>query len=285
MKLILTSVLSGLLLVCTASADLVVTLTGSEPEGGAVKISKPVKGQSSSTSVRFKTNKAEGETDRDFGQTFTTGNEGYYLDRITLKLGTQPIAPSVFGAHVSVQLFEVSGTAVLNDNGTKTGKVADWCDDPRVDDFMDGETYASVGIARSGRMPAYLRAGQFVVLNFRAAERVKLKPKTQYGFLFMFDESAPDRAVAFATNYWSDYAGGHAIRRDGEIAADMEQRGAKQPTTKAGTKSDVYSDAIFWVEGSDTPSESPTAGVDSADQSAATASTTQAAGRLPLPKK
>ncbi len=285
MKLILTSVLSGLLLASSASADLIVTLAGSEPEGSGVKISKPVKGQSSSTSVRFKTNKAEGETDRDFGQTFTTGEEGFYLDRITLKLGTQPIAPSVFGAHVSVQLFEVSGNAVVNDNGTKTGKVADWCDDPRVDDFMDGETYTSVAISRSGRMPAFLKPSQLVVLNFRAADRAKLKPKTQYGFLFMFDESAPDRALAFATNYWSDYAGGHAIRRDGDIPADMEQRGAIHPTTKAGTKSDVYSDAIFWVEGSDAAPESPTAQVDSDDQAAAAASTAQASGPLPLPKQ
>ena len=285
MKLILTSVLSGLIFAASSSADLVVTLTGSEPEGGAVKISKPVKGQTSSTSVRFKSNKAEGETDRDFGQTFTTGNEGFYLDSITLKLGTQPIAPSVFGARVSVQLFEVSGNAVVNDNGTKTGKVADWCDDPRVDDFIEGEAYTSIGLARSGQMPAFLKPSQLVVLNFRAVDRVKLKPKTQYGFLFMFDESAQDRAVAFATNYWSDYAGGHAIRRDGVIPADMEERAAKQPTTKAGTKSDVYSDAIFWIEGSDTVPERANADTDSNEQGVTTASTVQASGPLPLPGK
>ena len=283
--MILTSVLSGLIFAASSSADLVVTLTGSEPAGGAVKISKPVKEQSSSTSARFRANKEEGETDRDFGQTFTTGDEGFYLDSITLKLGTQPIAPSVFGARVSVQLFEVSGNAVVNDNGTKTGKVADWCDNPRVDDFIEGETYTSIGLARSGQMPAFLKPSQLVVLNFRDAERLKLKPKTQYGFLFMFDESAQDRAVAFATNYWSDYAGGHAIRRDGDIPADTEEHAAKQPTTKAGTKSDVYSDAIFWVEGSDAAPESPTAQVNSDDQPAATGSTAQTSGPLPLPKQ
>lgn len=283
--MILPSVACGLLLAASASADLVITLTGSEPEGRAVKISKPVKGQSSSTSARFKTNKAEGETDRDFGQTFTTGDDGFYLDRVTLKLGTQPIAPSVFGARVLVQLFEVSGDAVVNDNGTKTGKVADWCDDPRVDDFIEGETYISEAITRLGQMPAFMIPGQLVVLNFRTTDRLKLKPKTQYGFLFMFDESAPDRAISFATNYWSDYAGGHAIRREGDFPTDIERRGAKQPSTKAATKSDVYSDVIFWVEGSDSAPESPTAGVGSDDRTSAPERTAQASGPLPLPKQ
>ena len=242
-------------LVLSTSAEVVVTLRGSEPEGAAVKVANVGAGMASSTSARFKSTKAvvNGvmETNRDFGQTFTTGAEAFVLDRITVKLGEQAIAASVFGAEVSVQIFEISGHATVNDNGTTTGKLVPWSDDPRVDDFIEGETYAPLTLARTGRLPAFLVPGQFMVLNFLKADRVKLKPNTQYGYLFMFDSAAPDRSLSFATVYWSDYSGGHAIRREISALADMAKRAAAQPTTKAGNKSDVFSDGIFWVEGSE----------------------------------
>ncbi len=267
-------------LVGSASADLVVTLRGTEPDGAAVKLAQPAKEPLSATSARFKASKTvrdrAGESDRDLGQTFLTGDEGFFLDRITFLLGAQPIAPSVFGAKVSVQLFEISGTATVNDNGTKTGNLASWSDDPRVDDFIVGERYTTLATATKARMPAFLMPGQFVVLNFREGDRISLKPNTRYGFLFMFDEAAPDRSLAFATSYWGEHADGHAIRREGAVLADVKKRTATQPTTKAGTKSDVFSDLVFWVEGSDTAP---------ADQAIATANTAADEGPLPLPKR
>jgi hypothetical protein len=281
MKITLASLAAIAAFACPASADVVITLAGSAPEGSAVKIAQPGKGMTSSTSARFKSNKTVingvAESDRDFGQTFTTGDAGYFLDRITVQLGNQPITAGVFGAKVSVQLFEVSGKATVNDNGTKTDRVAEWSEDPRVDDFIEGETYTPLGIAREGRLPAFLIPGQLLVLNFRAADRLKLKPNTQYGFLFMFDEAGPDRSLSFSTAYWSEYEGGHAIRRDGATAADTAQRTTKPPTTKAGTKSDVYSDVSFWVEGSDLAS--------AADVGPVTASANPPDGVLPLPKR
>ncbi len=271
MKIFLTSLAAVFTLVASAGADVVITLTGTEPAGAAVKVGKPTGKQTSATSARFKSNKSVvngvTESDRDFGQTFMTGAEGFFLDRITTKLGPLPIGEGVFGAEVSVQLFEVSGTARVNDNGTKTGKVAEWCEDPRVDDFMEGEVYTSLGVARLGRLPAFLMPGQLVVLNFVKGDRVRLKPNTQYGFLFMFNSAAPDRALSFETAYWADYAQGHAIRR--EASGDVVRRSAVEPTTRAGTKSDVFSDMVFWVEGSDAGS--------------ATAVVTSGGGDVPLP--
>ena len=259
MKLSFPSLVAAVALAVPASADVVVTLTGSEPEGGWVKISNPAKGVDSSTSARFKSNKAVvsgvAETDRDFGQTFRTGDEGFVLERITVKLGDQAIAPSVFGADVSIQLFEVFGEPIINDNGTTEGKVSTWSDDPRVDDFIESESYKPLAMARTGRLPAYLMPGQLMVFNFRKASRVRLRPNTQYAYVFMFDSAATDRALSFATVYWSDYDGGHAIRRDSSIPKAFNQRSISQPTTKAGTKSDVFSDAVFWVEGSDIDAE------------------------------
>jgi hypothetical protein len=240
----------------SAHADLVATLAASAPEGPSVKIAQTVKTSLSATSARFKSNKVVQngvpESNRDFGQTFTTGAEPFYLDRITVQLGGQPISPSVFGAAISVQLCEVGGKAVVNDNGTKEGKVAPWCDDPRVDDFIEGETFTTLTTARGGQLPAFMIPGQLLVLNFRKGDRIKLKANTQYAFVWMFDEAGVDRSLSFATSYWSTYEGGHAIRRDGEIPADMSKRVQGALTTKAGTKSDVFSDMIFWVEGSAT---------------------------------
>ena len=276
MKITFPSLAAAIALTGSASADLVVTPTGSEPTGPAIKIVQASKDAQSATTARFKTNKAAAESNRDFGQTFTTGADGFFLDRITLKLATQPVAPSVFGANVSVQLFEVSGRATINNNGTETGKVAPWSDDPRVDDFLEGETYTSLGVARGGMLPAFMVPGQHLVLNFRKADRQKLKPNTQYGFLFMFDEGGADRGLSFVTSYWSAYEGGHAIRREGEVPPDMTKRALGLPTTKAGTKSDVHSDIVFWVEGSD---------IASASGAVATVEPAMSDPALPLPSR
>lgn len=260
MKFIFPSLAAAIVLTCPASADLVVTPAGCAPEGPAVKVAQAVMASQSATTARFKTNKVVvngvAESSRDYGQTFTTGADEFFLDRITVQLGPVPIAPSVFGAKVSVQIFEVSGKATVNNNGTASGKVAAWSDDPRVDDYFEGETYTSLAVVRGGTLPAYIVPGQHLVLNLRKADRLKLKAHTQYGFLFMFDEGGVERGLSFSTSYWSDFQGGHAIRRDGDFTSDMAKRTATQPTTKAGTKSDVHSDMIFWVEGSNTASAS-----------------------------
>ena len=275
MNSIFCTLAAGFVLVTATRADLVITLMGAAPDGAGVKVGRPAGETLSATSARLKSNKAivngVQESDRDFGQTFTTGAEGFFLDRITAKLGPLPIAAGVFGAEVSVQLFEVSGTGTVNNNGTTSGKVADWSADPRVDDFIEGETYTSLTVARQGRLPAFMLPGQLMVLNFVRGDRVKLKPNTQYGFLFMFDSAAVDRSLSFETVYWGDYAKGHAIRR--EASGDVVQRSAVEPTTKAGTKSDVYSDMVFWVEGSDVPAATEVVTAGAADSP------------LPLPRR
>jgi hypothetical protein len=248
---------SALLAVANAQEPqlrIVATLAAEAPSGADVRIAAPAKGKTQSTSLRTKTKRelrdGQAERDRDLGQTFTTGDASETLERITVLLGPDEIKEGVLGSAVSVQLFEVGGTPKINDNGTTTGKVAPGTDDPRADDFIEGETFKSLGVASGARLPALMKPGQFLTLSFVGKRRLLLKPGTQYGFLIVLDEPAEGRALPLATEYWGNYSGGHGIRREGVPAfpTDMKARSEITPGTKGFPDVDTWRDLVFYIE-------------------------------------
>ena len=187
--------------------------------------------------------------DRDLGQTFTTPEgEPFRLDAITVRVG--PSGHGTFdhsgspGAKVSLQVMRVSGTPQVNDNGTTSGTVSNgYPGEPRADDYITGETYEHVIVARGGFLPARLELGGPVsgdpmkTFNTKSPTKLSrgtmlrfdllgdaeivLRPGAKYAFLFMFDEPAASRALPL--DNWDNldtmgpYVGGHAIRREGSI--------------------------------------------------------------------
>lgn len=242
------------------------------PAGPGVKIAQPY-GRRGPTSIRYR--RIEGKErvsqspnpadpnggnfyarDRDLGQTFTTPADGkpFRLDAVTLRVG--PAAADFDGGledarergEVFIQIFEVSGVPVINDNGT-TGDVLTSKAYPHAktkalaDDYITGERYTTLLVASGGRLPGDFKMGNGnpgepdahstgSLLRFDLAKTggVVLQPGRVYAFMVGFEKSGASMALpidnwdylntAKATEEqikWGVYKGGHAIRREGRV--------------------------------------------------------------------
>ena len=251
-----------------------VTKVNGPPTGDSVRISQMLRDETGPTSFRYyaprsgkptKTNalaydpqptrsdeaiKADNEAhyyyrDRDLGQTFTTGDSGFKLGAITVRL--QPVDvkggdPSQ--ARVSLQLMKVTGTPTINDNGTVQGNprwatyAFTWPDDTRdnntpnrrlhkhfSDDFVQGESYEHLMLASGGVVPEGLKTNDFLRWELVGTSQYRLQPNSSYAFLFLFDEPAKpgvnrniplsNKNVLPGGKVSDPFAGGHMIRREG----------------------------------------------------------------------
>jgi len=153
--------------------------------------------------------------DRDLGQTFRVGGQGFTLEAVTIRtgFGTLPFRPGAIGAEMYLQILAVSGTPVINNHGTTTSPPGTrWQTfnpaNPITDDYMTGESYANVRVVRGAFMPdltAYRSDtngapgnGQFVRFALTGDDQVRLAPNTTYAFLIGFVEPAAERALTFA---------------------------------------------------------------------------------------
>jgi len=244
------------------------------PAGPGVKVSHSEHHRGpGKTSIRYKSNKilkqSEGqharqkgyyERDRDLGQTFTVPDSGFYMGAITVKLADSLFA-GANGAAVSVQLFEVSGEAVINDNGTTSGQVVHWTTGAWADDYITGEVYQSLGVFSGAMLPDKLLPQHYLRLRF-PARKVFLQAGKRYGFLLMFDQMGKDRGMALASQNREDpYKGGHGMRREAKgtkpVPNNYEnstfppfaKRVKIPPTTNGFPDVDTYRDFVFFVEG------------------------------------
>lgn len=182
--------------------------------------------------------------DRDLGQTFRLkASAPSEMVSVTIRLGfgTNVVRPEMYGKEVSLQLFEVSGIPVLNNNGTgpdsealhgfphnRTGEYID----PVRDDFYEGETFSTIAIVSGFRFPwkkdfgivtdsasvspdDQRLKGRFLKFILPEGVNIILEPEKTYAFLLMIDKPGKNRGFTLANNYNGSYDGGHAIRRDG----------------------------------------------------------------------
>ena len=265
-----------------ALAGLIVTEVDGPPEGPLVRIQQLEREETGPTSFRFYAPRsgepakedpvvydpdpgrsqeavaAEVEAfyfyrDRDLGQTFTTGAEGFRLGAVTVRL--QPVdvrgGGDPAGAPVSLQLLRVHGTPRVNDNGTPAASEGEpptrpawetyawqYPHDPNdrnapdrwplmhaSDDFLEGETYEHLMLASGGVVPGDLGLDDFLRWDLTGESEVFLEPDTTYAILFLFDEPAPpgvarnlplsNMNVLPGGKLGDAFPGGHMIRRDG----------------------------------------------------------------------
>jgi len=247
--------LVALLCMAKLNAALVVTEVDGPPSDELVVISQPIRDDTGPTSFRyyaprdgeptktddwvFRKGEANGGVyakyyyrDRDLGQTFVTGNEGFKLGAITVRL--QPVDvkdADPAGAKVSLQLMKVTGEPVINDNGTNADDApngrstwekgqhkgerytnpqwstyaSDWPWDTRdpnggfrwpymhfSDDYMDGEHYEHLAVANGGVVPDTLDRNDYMRWELTGDDQWELEPNTKYAILFLFTEPAED---------------------------------------------------------------------------------------------
>lgn len=268
----------GTLLMASSAlwADLIVTVVPTVPTSKRVVVSQTL-GRKGPTSIRFFTQQSEHRNrkvspnpmdpnegrywkhDRDLGQTFTTppGSQKFRLDAITLRVGPSPADGDIMGAlkaKVSMQLYKVTGTPVINNNGTRGATIVSKAYNNKAtsamaDDYITGETYTSLTVARGGVLPEALAVGEsntvsptaeskgsYLRWDLTGADEIVLEPDSVYAFLVLFDVPG-DNVRGLPLDNWDylnqvgvpmeqvitgPYAKGHAIRRAGRIDKPWE---------------------------------------------------------------
>jgi hypothetical protein len=181
--------------------------------------------------------------DRDLGQTFQIDVDKPVLLRsvvVQTGYGDNVVRPGMFGQALSLQIFEVSGNKVLNNNGSNENteafhgfphnRAGDSIPTLR-DDYFEGETFNQVAVIRGGKFPEKTSfgfaendsvspddpklKGKFIEFKLPEVVQVTLQPGKQYAFLLMIDEMGDNRGFTLANHYIGEYTGGHGIRRDG----------------------------------------------------------------------
>lgn len=180
--------------------------------------------------------------DRDLGQTFKVKSANpVMLKSIILKLGygSNVVRESTYGNAVSLQIYEVKGTAKINDNGSPEGveafhgyphnRPAEEIASNR-DDFIERETYESIAVIRGFKFPetkdfgvtentidpnAKLLKGKLLRFTIPEEFQLKLSPDKTYAFMVMLDNQCDNCGFTLANNYYGEYEDGHGIRRGG----------------------------------------------------------------------
>ncbi len=181
--------------------------------------------------------------DRDLGQTFECRSaDSLRMKGIVLKLGLgdKVVREGILGETLSLQIFRVSGTPVLNQNGSDStmegfhgfphDRKSDEIPSER-DDFFTGESYESLAVITGFRFPELedfgfdaneevhpdhpLFKGRLMYFRFPESSEILLDPGESYAFLIIVDNRKANNGFTLANNYWGSYEGGHGIRRSG----------------------------------------------------------------------
>lgn len=176
---------------------------------------KTDKGGNTSTSVRNDTeanlvwNDDQGyySRNRDLGQIFNP-DKNITLDAIVLRTSgsDKAVKTGAPDAYVILQIYEVVGTPIINDNGTAFGDEAEgrfgsW---HAMDDYVDGVTYVPLLIATGGQFPimdvtsSSNTKGKMRYMRWDITNNMKLIGGKRYCFLVGFENPVFDCSMALA---------------------------------------------------------------------------------------
>ncbi|WP_413431929.1 hypothetical protein [Crateriforma spongiae] len=188
---------------------------------------------------------------RDLGQVFTAPHD-FTLDAIVVRTGNGHLAflPGAARARVFIQLFEVVGEPVINDNGTPPGTDAThgFSTNHRCDDTVDGVEYQPIQVVAGSSMPDLLDSGDgkliYLKWSFSQPAKLDMKRGKQYAFMVGFTAPGPERNFTLANRNLAslpnpptiagdadNYPGGWGLRREGNgVTPPRKISGAKPPT-------------------------------------------------------
>jgi hypothetical protein len=172
---------------------------------------------------------------RDLGQVFTAPLD-FTLDAIVLRTGNAHLAflPGAENARVFVQLFQVTGNPIINDNGTPPGTKAThgFSTNHRCDDFVTGVKYEPLRVVTGGRLPNLADKGDgkltYMKWSFTGENPLRFEKGKRYAFMIGFVQPAPERNFTLANRNNASsprppliddgedgYRGGWGLRREG----------------------------------------------------------------------
>ena len=197
------------------------------------------------------------QRDRDLGQTFLAGDAARRLDAVYLKVGPNGGDPSALGARVAIQIFEVSGSPVLNQNGTPGFSGGfNRASSPELDDYLEGEAFQSLAVAQ-GTLPSEIGANAILKWDLTGRSEIVLEPNRCYAFLVMLVDPKPKQQLSLANHYHGSYAPdsgnrfvGHGIRREGfPKFMSLDDRLRQSPGTLGFPDVCTWRDFFFCVTG------------------------------------
>lgn len=202
---------------------------------------------------------------RDLGQVFLAPQD-FTLDAIVLRTGNANLAllPGAADAKVFVQFFEVTGTPVINDNGTPPGTEAKhgFSTNHRCDDFVEGVHYKSILVVTGGRLPNLAAGGDprltYMKWAYSASRKLKFEKNKRYAFMIGFVEPAPERNFTLANRNNASsprepamvdgldtYPGGWGLRREGSAKTPPLKVPGEQPPTNPETLHQLKTESSF----------------------------------------
>jgi len=172
-------------------------------------------GGDTSTSVRndaydnleWKDDEGYYQRNRDLGMIFNP-IENMVLDAIVLRTSgsNKAVKTGAPGAPVIMQIFEVVGTPVLNNNGTGEGDTAEgrYGDSHAMDDYVEGVEYVQLLLATGGTFPIHDVTsssddkGKFRFMRWDITNDMQLIGGKRYMFLVGFENPIHDCSIALA---------------------------------------------------------------------------------------
>ena len=168
------------------------------------------------------------QRNRELGQVFNVpAGDTITLDAIVLRTGNSASAvlENTAGAGLYLQLFEVIGTPVIDDNGTPAGTESThgYTDNHRADDHLRGVTYNSLLVAGGGTFPDLPPTGKnggesghlrYLRWDLLGDGELTLAGGKRYAFLVGFAEPGPGQGFTLGNNNLAADPAAPALRTD-----------------------------------------------------------------------
>lgn len=212
------------------------------------------------------------QRNRDLGQVFTPEAD-FQLRAIVLRTGPsdKAVLAGTPAARVFMQFFEVTGTPVINDNGTPQGTEAlhGFSTNHRCDDFVEGVAYEPMVVVKGGSFPdipisfadgqpvngeegrlVYMRwviEGEPVTFHKGKlyAFMVGFEEPGVYGFTLANDNAAGIDGPAQMGDEHDIYKGGWSLRREGNGALPPAMFPGDSPPTDANQLDRLLRESLF----------------------------------------
>ncbi len=167
------------------------------------------------------------QRNRELGQCFNIPlDTSFQLRAIVLRTGnsSNAVLSGAPGAEMYLQLFEVVGDPVINDNGTPPGTESThgFNTNHRTDDYLEGVSYQTLGIytggvfpnfeptSQNGGQPGHLR---YMRWDLKAA-KVTLQGGKRYAFMVGFATNGPGKGFSLGNNNQAASSADPLLRRD-----------------------------------------------------------------------